>query len=99
MMPDRKKVIRAVETCFDSWIDKHLDMGLDFHKVEQLKREALELLKEQEPVKPFPYHDIYWCGKCGNKVLERHTVHDTQLFLVYKYKFCPECGKKVDWNA
>ena len=76
MMPDRKKVIRAVETCFDSWIDKHRDMGLDFHKVEQLKREALELLKEQEPVKPFSYHDIYWCGKCGNRVLERHTVHD-----------------------
>ena len=48
-MPDREKVIRAVETCFDSWIDKHRDMGLDVHGVERLKREALELLKEQEP--------------------------------------------------
>lgn len=48
-MPDREKVVRAVETCFDSWIDKHRNMGLDLHEVERLKREALELLKEQEP--------------------------------------------------
>ena len=49
-MPDREKVIRAVETCFDSWIDKHRNMGLDLHTVEQMKRDALELLKWQEQI-------------------------------------------------
>ncbi len=48
-MADREKIVRAVETCFDSWIDKHRNMGLDLYKVEQMKQDALELLKEQEP--------------------------------------------------
>lgn len=49
-MTDREKVIRAVETCFDSWIDNHRDMGIvDLHAVERWKRAALELMKEQEP--------------------------------------------------
>jgi len=49
-MTDREKVIRAVETCFDSWIDKHRNMGLDLHEVERLKREALELLESQPEI-------------------------------------------------
>ncbi len=49
-MIDREKVIRAVKTCFDSWIDKHRNMGLDLHEVERMKRDALELLREQEPI-------------------------------------------------
>jgi hypothetical protein len=51
-MIDREKVVRAVETCFDSWIDKHQNMGLNLHEVEQMKRDALELLKEQGAVEP-----------------------------------------------
>lgn len=51
-MSDREKVVRAVETCFDSWIDKHRNMGLDLDGVTQLKHDALELLKESEPVAP-----------------------------------------------
>lgn len=47
-MTDREKVVRAVETCFDSWSDKHRNMGLDLHKVERMKRDALELLKDDE---------------------------------------------------
>lgn len=49
-MTDREKVVRAVEACFDSWIDKHRNMGLVLHEVERMKRDALELLKKQEPV-------------------------------------------------
>lgn len=45
-MSDREKIVRAVETCFDSWIDKHRNMGLDLDIVTQLKQDALELLKE-----------------------------------------------------
>lgn len=49
-MIDREKVVRAVETCFDSWIDKHRNMGLDLHAVERMKRDALELLKSQPEI-------------------------------------------------
>lgn len=49
-MADREKIIRAVATCFDSWIDKHRNMGLDLQTVEQMKRDALELLNEQKQI-------------------------------------------------
>ena len=97
-MTDREKVIRAVETCFDSWIDKHLDMGLDVHGVERLKREALELLKEQEAAKPIvdqyalplTYTTVqfikkYYCGIC-NEEITRNNV------------YCHKCGRKVKWD-
>ncbi len=48
-MIDREKVIRSVETCFDSWIDKHRNNGYDLQTVEQMKHDALELLKEHGP--------------------------------------------------
>jgi len=89
-MIDRKKVVRAVETCFDSWIDKHRDMGLELHVVEQLKRDALELLKEQEPVEPTrevnENGQILSCGNCR------------AWFIVQKQKYCHECGRKVKWD-
>ena len=97
-MPDREKVIRAVETCFDSWIDKHRDMGLDLHNVERLKREALELLKEQEAVKPIVDHyalpltyttvqfiEKYYCGICNEKITRNNV-------------YCHKCGRKVKWD-
>ena len=62
-MTGREKVIRAVETCFDSWIDKHRNMGLDLHEVERLKREALEMLKEKEP-RLLTIEEITGDGEC-----------------------------------
>ena len=55
-MTDREKVIRAVETCFDSWIDKHRYKGLNLHEVERVKHDALELLKAQP--------DVVRCKNC-----------------------------------
>lgn len=82
-MPDREKVVRAVETCFDSWIDKHRNMGLDLQAVEQMKRDALELLKEQEPVKPM---DGWLCGQCGCRIYQDAN-------------YCYNCGRRVAWDA
>ena len=86
-MADREKVIRAVETCFDSWIDKNRNMGLDLHEVYRLKREALELLKEQEAVKPRVSTVEQRCGNC-NKVIEMDG-----------WKACPWCGKPILWEG
>ena len=85
-MSDREKVVRAVETCFDSWIDKHMNMGLDLHEVERMKREALELLKEQEQIKPIRHENWLECPFCG-----------TNIFANMKY--CYGCGKKLKWDG
>ncbi len=96
-MIDREKVVRAVETCFDSWIDKHRDMGLDLHEVDRMKREALELLKKQKAVEPELVGVNTWaCGECG-ALLGWEEFSQSGLELV-KYKFCPECGRAVKWD-
>lgn len=94
-MADRKKVVRAVETCFDSWIDKHRNMGLDLHEVERMKRDALALLKEQEPREPIYNEQKYGdhlphCGNC-EKALPNNGVYG-------KVNFCHYCGKVVKWD-
>ena len=48
---DREKVIRAVDSCFDYWLEKHRCLHpLEQEAVRQLKADALTMLKEQEPV-------------------------------------------------
>ena len=51
--------------------------------------DAQELLKEQEPVKPksedYFGHRFEVCGNCGNYIMRYE-------------KYCPECGRKVDWD-
>ena len=93
-MIDRKKVIRAVETCFDSWIDKHQNMGLDLHEVEQMKHDALALLKEREHTKPYRPEELWLCEKCDQTVGwdDILGIEDTL------YNYCPNCGRIVDWD-
>ena len=99
-MPDREKVIKGLECCtaFDGkgfplceecpYEDEGTCQELD-----QLHRDALELLKEQEPIAPklikmYP-HDIYECGNCGHRSVGSKD---------YKAKYCPECGQAVKWD-
>ena len=90
-MTDREKVIKAVETCFDSWIDKHRNMGLDLQAVEQMKRDALELLKEQEPMTVRHTVSTERCPKCGKQITSRGAIHR-------EIKFCWKCGQAVKWE-
>ena len=96
-MTDREKVVRAVETCFDSWIDKHRSMGLDLHKVERMKRDALELLKGKESEwledsDPGQEYGTTWaCRRC------MHSIHKPYIWNPYDggYKYCPHCGAEM----
>ena len=86
---DREKVIRELED-----IQKHLDTGYSFaiSWKSELIRDALELLKEQEPVKPTliregrnKYYNNYVCPGCDNE-------------LNYGQNYCSECGRSVKWE-
>ena len=55
---------------------------------------VLELLAEQEPVKPISAH--VWArtyGRCGNCEAPLPAIEGLRS------KFCWMCGRKVDWNA
>lgn len=96
-MSDREKVVRAVETCFDSWIDGHRNMGLDLQAVKQMKHDALDLLKEQksewlEDSDPGQEYGTTWaCRRC------MHSIHKPFVWNPYGsgYKYCTFCGRKM----
>lgn len=91
-MPDREKVIKALET----HISTDDSVGCDDCTYEndgwcmtRVMTDAIALLKEQEAVEPIPPEDefsLYRCGKCHR-----------QLFRCVD-KYCPRCGRKVKWN-
>ena len=78
-MIDRGKTIEGLE---------YLITAYAFHgEDEKCLGDAVELLKEQEPVSPdYEPTTLSWsCGNCG------------QSFDRCKYKYCPICGRKVEW--
>lgn len=101
-MPDREKVIKGLEHCTkdgcrDCPYEKNCDV-FDNAFSGTLVKDALELLKEQEPVKPVKTWDTYLCGNCNRNVY--HEERDGCLVLYEeRYTYCPNCGKRLDWNA
>lgn len=98
-MTDREKVITAVDSCFDYWLEQHRWLDpLKLENVRQFKADALTMLKEQEPVLLENQHKPYghfinanspWisrCPRCGKKVEGRQS------------RFCKYCGLAVKWE-
>jgi hypothetical protein len=96
---DREKVIRAVDSCFNYWLDQHRYLHpLELENVQQLKADAIALLKKQEPILLENQHKPYgintnanspWisrCPKCGKKVEGKQT------------RYCKYCGQAVKWD-
>jgi hypothetical protein len=88
-MADARQIMSWLEGLMeDDWRMYHSDS-----EVQTIAKAALDLLKEQEPVKPKT--DDAWpsrikvCGACGTCLFE---VGD------YKPKYCSECGRMVDWH-
>lgn len=106
-MPDREKVITALQHCIDKpchtncpYFDPK-DESQAYCLFRKIMPDALTLLKEQdEGVTPIEstteqkkFADRigfavseYWCGDCHFNLFNRP-------------KFCPNCGKKVKWDA
>lgn len=84
-MPDREKVIRHFQ---DAIVASGNNNKWRFVRLD-IVEEAIDLLKEQEPVKP-KYEDFFGsriaiCENCGDCLMK------------YK-KYCPGCGRKVKWE-
>lgn len=95
-MTDRAKTIKALECCVANCKKDCPYWGHCHHDPEgvslQFLEDALELLREQEPIEPIVVRvneldSLFRCGGCGAYVLFR------------KQKYCHACGRKVDWNA
>lgn len=96
-MADREKVINGLTHC-TAWSGLHEcqpKVGDDCPYEDEadcqlsLMRNALVLLKEQEPVEP-RYEDCFanWSARCGY----------CNAYIVGCYKYCPGCGRKVKWE-
>lgn len=80
-MPDRGLTIQRLETVKRVLVRRHMT-----EEAETIG-DALELLKEQEPVKPIENAGFYYCGACK------------YAFTSGRQKFCSDCGRAVKWDA
>ena len=93
-MTDREKVIKGLEWCMNEKHDCYREKGCPYENEGEdigckyaLHRDALELLKVQEPVEPVYNGDCDWeeCPNCG-------------YVLSKRYNPCPGCGRAVKWD-
>lgn len=92
-MPDRERVIKGLEACeYENCTAESCPYATRAGCVELLFHDALILLREQKPVEPIKKPGIvepYKCGAC-EAVLGWESE---------KQRFCPNCGRKVKWDA
>ena len=90
-MADREKVLRWLTICGENMdcseccpylTEKYKD---PVECMSALMRDALELLKEQEPVEPIKLENWWKCPSCSGNI-------------VCNMKYCPGCGRKVKWK-
>lgn len=80
-MTDRKTVMSYLECLAqDDWPIWHSDS-----EVQEIAKDALELLKEQEAIEPTWSRGKPFCGVCGLRIRGG--------------KYCSECGKPILWKS
>jgi hypothetical protein len=94
-MTDREKVIKAIQDGIDFFEDRA--HGSRFESWIRAQKDALTLLREQEPVAPeLQSGGNYVCGACG--VYTVGFMHPLTGESVQTWKYCGSCGKKVKWE-
>ena len=94
-MPDNKKVINHL-LIIRTWNEVGKAYAYDeMDKKEKAKTvewidDTLELLKEQEPVKPTWSQGKAYCGKCGQRLPRKREDREIN--------YCGYCGQAVKWN-
>jgi len=92
-MTDREKVIKGIDICLQRFRCGEDCPYYELECMEQLREDALTLLKEQKPVLLKNQQQLNtnspWiskCPKCGKKIEGRQT------------RFCKYCGQAVKWD-
>lgn len=86
MISDREKVIKKLEECLSASCRGFRTCPYSDADWDAVK-EALALLKEQEPIKPRFYTGREcWCGQCGGMMYTGDN-------------YCSHCGRKVLWDG
>ena len=107
MMMDRDKVIKGLEHCISEseYIDDNPCKGCPYFVSDQygcdrtqMEKDALELLKEQEMVKPYIDIDEAKCPICKVKLTRQELLGDNVLYEDF-FDYCPHCGHPIDWGA
>ena len=100
-MPDCEQVIYDIERCIchvpDACRDcSHYEEPVEIDCVDRLLAEALELLKEQEPIEPTinEYGEAYCI--CGENV---GIIPSSKNLPSIRSKYCSECGRRMKWNG
>lgn len=104
---DREKVIKGIDICLQRFHCGEYCPYYNYEKIgcmEQLREDALALLKEQEAVK---LHTIdtdeeqysFWfvCGNCGWKIYK--VVDDENCEDRKQIYFCASCGRPISWEG
>lgn len=100
-MPYRERVIKGLECLITSEVPCDgcpYNEGENSSCLKNIAKDALELLKEQEPVEPSVDVDTYVCPNCGHRLEHQGKLGDNVIFDE-RYNFCPECGKAVKWDG
>ena len=99
-MTDREKTLKGLECLITNEVPcegcPYCGSG---YCLRNIAKDAMELLKEQEAVKPVLDKQtgrIWLCGNCGTYVgFEDNDPHDPNEFD----KYCRECGRPVLWEG
>ena len=102
-MSDMEKTIKEM-TVLRNWL-LHMEEfnasgnGDMYHEFGCTVYNVLELLKEQEAVKPHynPRSNWYECGACRYSMTSGMHCR-SELIPAYKVGFCAKCGKAVKWE-
>ncbi len=98
-MTDREKVIRGLENAknvIENWIPM-----FEQYNSPAVIDEAIALIEEQEPIKPYMDYDgqdVWRCGKCGNSLMHPSYYgadEDAKNYI----RYCSHCGRAVKWDA
>ena len=104
-MTDREKIIKAIEICYTVGHNcTECPLFNEDDCNDRLMRDALALLREQEPVEPKvsewledsdpgqEYGTTWACRKC------MHSIHEPYIWNPYNsgYKYCFHCGARME---
>lgn len=101
-MADKEKVIRGLECCIGEWTVPECEncpYEGTCERLDGLFKDALALLKAQEPEECENVNKsrIFCCSVCEYEVSD--IFIDEQRFEYPSINFCPNCGKRVKWDA